>query len=133
MKSFITPIIAAVGIGSIGGCAPPAKAPEPQSAAATDASTGLLCVNLAQIRETKVVDDNTIDFILRSGDTLRNTLPYKCPSLGFEEAFTYSTSLTQLCSTDIIRVIHQGGGPQLGASCGLGKFVPYTPPAKPEE
>ncbi len=90
---------------------------------------GETCLSLASIRESRVIDDKTIDFIMNGGKIYRNTLPYACPSLGFEKAFGYSTSLSQLCSTDIIRVIHQGGGPRFGAGCGLGKFVPYTPPS----
>jgi len=88
------------------------------------------CVQLSRIREARVVDDRTIDFYLSSRQVLRNTLPNSCPQLGFERAFSYSTSLSQLCSVDIITVIIQGGGPIRGASCGLGPFVPYTPIAK---
>ena len=55
----------------------------------------------------------------------RNTLPNTCPRLGFEEAFTYETSLTQLCSTDIIYVLENFGGDlRRGAGCGLGEFIP---------
>ncbi len=85
------------------------------------------CVELNRIREARVVDDRTIDFYLSGRQVLRNTLPNACPQLGFEKAFTYSTSLSQLCSVDIITVVIQGGGPRTGASCGLGAFVPYTP------
>jgi len=67
-----------------------------------------------------------IDFVLHDGSVLRNRLPYACPQLGFERAFTYSTSLSQLCSVDIITVIVQGGGPSRGASCGLGQFTPIS-------
>ncbi len=88
------------------------------------------CVQLNRIREARVVDDRTIDFYLSSCEVLRNTLPNSCPGLGFERAFSYATSLSQLCSVDIITVIVQGGGPRRGASCGLGAFVPYTPVAK---
>jgi hypothetical protein len=84
------------------------------------------CVPLMQIRESRVMSDTIIDFHLRDGTVLRNQLPYSCPSLGFEKAFTYETSLSQLCSTDIITVLHQGGGPFRGASCGLGQFQPVT-------
>ena len=91
------------------------------------AATGPSCVELSRIRESKVIDDRTIDFVLRDGSVLRNTLPSSCPSLGFERAFTYKTSISRLCSVDIITVIMQGGGVRTGASCGLGKFVPYTP------
>jgi len=82
------------------------------------------CVQLQNIRETKVVDDRTIDFILRDGKVLRNNLPNSCPQLGFERAFSYRTSITQLCSVDIITVIQQSGGIRTGASCGLGQFTP---------
>lgn len=88
------------------------------------------CVELTRIREAKVVDDQTIDFVMVDGKILRNTLPYRCPQLGFERAFTYSTSISRLCRVDIITVINQGSGVRTGASCGLGDFVPYTPPAK---
>lgn len=119
--------------GLIAGCAatPPREQTQAQQRAAAPASPVAMaqpCVELAQIREARVVDDRTIDFHLRDGRTLRNQLPHACPSLGFERAFSYSTSLTRLCSTDIITVIHQAAGPRAGASCGLGQFAPYTPP-----
>jgi hypothetical protein len=82
------------------------------------------CLWLPQIRESRVRNDRTIDFYTRNGRVYRNVLPYSCPSLGIERAFSYATSLSQLCSTDIITVIHQGGGPIAGAKCGLGSFQP---------
>jgi hypothetical protein len=88
------------------------------------------CVQLQSIRETRVVDDKTIDFYMRDGRVLRNNLPGSCPQLGFERAFSYSTSISQLCNVDIITVIQQSGGIRRGASCGLGMFTPITPPAK---
>lgn len=88
------------------------------------------CVSLSAISEARVIDDSTIDFHMRDGTVLKNTLPHSCPSLGFEKAFTYATSLSQLCSVDIISVIQQSGGPQIGASCGLGKFVPTVVAAR---
>jgi len=91
------------------------------------------CVTLSQLRETRVIDDQTIDFIMRDGTVLRNTLPNRCPSLGFERAFSYSTSLNRLCNVDIITVITQGGGPRRGASCGLGMFVPVKPADTPAD
>ena len=103
---------------------PPAPAAAPPKAAAADTRS---CVDLARISEARVVDDRTIDFHMRDGTVLRNSLPNSCPSLGFEKAFTYSTSISRLCSTDIITVIHTGGGPRTGASCGLGQFVATTP------
>lgn len=80
------------------------------------------CIQLSSIDRTEVHDDYTIDFHMNGDRIYRNTLPNRCPSLGFEERFAYSTSLSQLCSTDIITVLHSDG--QRGTSCGLGQFLP---------
>ncbi len=84
------------------------------------------CIPLRSIRETRVRDDSTIDFYTNGGKIYRNTLPNSCPQLGFEESFSYATSLSQLCSVDIITVLQRGGGLTRGASCGLGQFVPVA-------
>lgn len=73
-----------------------------------------------------MVDDRTIDFYMSGREVLRNTLPDACQGLGIEKAFTYSTSLSRLCSVDVITVVQQSGGPRSGASCGLGNFAPYV-------
>ena len=67
-------------------------------------------------------DDQTIDFNMLCGDTYRNTLPNRCPSLGFEERFAYNSTTGQLCSVDVITVLYSDG--QRGAGCGLGSFLP---------
>ena len=85
-----------------------------------------MCLQLQDIRNTRVIDDQTIDFITRSGDVYRNRLPNSCPQLGFERGFTYATSITQLCSVDIITVLVQGQPMMRGASCGLGQFTPIS-------
>ena len=81
------------------------------------------CINRSQLRQTEVIDDQTIDFIMNNGDIYRNTLPSKCSGLGFEEAFSYRTSTSQLCNVDIIRVLDTTGGRlDTRAACGLGRF-----------
>jgi Family of unknown function (DUF6491) len=85
------------------------------------------CVDTVRIRSTTVIDDQTIDFRMTDGTVFRNTLPNRCPGLGFERAFSYSTSINRLCNVDIITVLNQGGGIRRGASCGLGMFVPVKP------
>ena len=70
-------------------------------------------------------DDRTIDFYMDGRKVYRNTLPNSCPQLGFEEKFSYSTSLSELCSVDIITVLHSPPVMR-GASCGLGEFQPIT-------
>jgi hypothetical protein len=118
---------------SLGACAP---APGTASGntghaanipAATSTGPAVTCIPITSIQESRVRDDWTIDFRVSGTKWYRNTLPYRCSSLGFERAFSYSTSLSQLCNVDIITVIRNGGGPQgpLG-SCGLGLFQPVT-------
>ncbi|MCP5399149.1 MAG: hypothetical protein H6921_07580 [Sphingomonas sp.] len=83
------------------------------------------CIMPSRIRSTHVRDDQTIDFEMNNGKIYRNTLPYSCPSLGFEERFSYKLSTSQLCSVDIIYVLHNyGGSLSQGAGCGLGQFQP---------
>ena len=91
--------------------------------AATSTGDAVDCVSLTRIRETRVHGDSTIDFHMGGGQVYRNTLPQSCPSLGFEERFAYKTSLSQLCSVDIITVL-QSPDLSRGPSCGLGKFQP---------
>ena len=129
--ALFTATIAALLAGCSANAPRTVAAPPPPPKNTEQVGSAEDCVDLSRIRESLVRDDRTIDFVLRSGSTLRNTLPAACPQLGFEKAFTYSTSINRLCSTDIITVIIQGGGVRTGASCGLGKFVPYTPIPKP--
>ncbi len=83
------------------------------------------CISLRNIRNTRIVNDRTIDFHMGGGKVYRNTLPYSCSSLVIEDRFSYRTSMSQLCDVDIIHVLHSyGGRMQEGAGCGLGKFQP---------
>jgi hypothetical protein len=89
------------------------------------------CIPINHIRETRVRDDSTIDFIGNGrGEMWRVTLPNPCPSLKAENRFSYETSLSQLCSTDIITVLYDYGGGATGltrgASCGLSQFTPIA-------
>lgn len=82
------------------------------------------CIQINTIRQTNVRDDRTIDFILNGNKVYRNTLPNSCPSLGFERRFMYRTSLSQLCSVDVVTVLYNSPNLMPGASCGLGEFQP---------
>lgn len=126
MKTKTLLVIAPLALGALSACQSEMDRQRPltKAPAATVVGPAEDCIPLASLSSSRVHDDYTIDFKVGSR-TYRNTLPNKCPSLGFEKAFTYSTSLTRLCSTDIIYVLRQGAG-QLdrGAGCGLGRFVP---------
>jgi len=105
----------------------------PAAAEQAAGKAGLNCIPLQRIQNTRVLDDQTILFELRGNETLVNRLPNRCPGLGFEKSFGYKTSISQLCSQDIIWVItHMGAGLDRGASCGLGKFEPYVAPETDE-
>jgi hypothetical protein len=105
--------------------AAPALAREHAVPAAKPAGEPADCVSISQIRSTQVRSDQVIDFEMQGGKVYRNTLPSSCPSLGFEQRFAYKTSISRLCSVDVITVL-QSPGVTPGPSCGLGKFVPVT-------
>jgi len=117
-------LVAAFAITAISGSALAAK-DRKAIPAATPSGKPLSCIPITQIRETRVYGDKTIDFHMSGGKVYRNTLPYDCNSLGFEERFSYKTSISQLCSTDIITVLRTPLSSS-GPSCGLGQFQPVT-------
>ncbi len=96
-----------------------------QEAKIKPAGEAVRCLNLRSIRYTRVRDDQTIDFYTSGNKVYRNKLPYACNGLGFEESFSYATSLSQLCSVDIITVLRTSTGIP-GPSCGLGQFQPIS-------
>ena len=117
------PLIAALALIAI--AAPGAAKDRNQVPAAVPDGKPESCISTNRIRASHVHGDSVIDFEMNGGKVYRNTLPYSCPSLGFEERFAYKTSINQLCSTDIITVL-QSPGISRGASCGLGMFQPVT-------
>ncbi len=105
--------------------ASPAIAKKREMPAATSTGAAVDCITISQIRESRVRSDSVIDFRTGGNKWYRNTLPNSCPALGFEERFSYRTSLNQLCSVDTIAVLQTFGSHlQEGPRCGLGKFQP---------
>ena len=108
--------------------APAVAAPEtPAPGAAPETRS---CLALASIRGTQVVNARTVDFILRDSSVWRSRLPFECPQLGIERAFSYQTGMSQLCKQDVITVIQMTGGQPLNTRCGLGEFVRQPPKTK---
>jgi hypothetical protein len=118
MHKFALTVLALGAMTSVAGARDGNAVPD-----ATPVGDAVSCVQLRNIQSTRVHGDSVIDFHMNGGKVYRNTLPNSCPSLGFEERFLYKTSLSQLCSVDIITVLQSPGLSQ-GASCGLGKFQP---------
>jgi hypothetical protein len=125
-KTLFVTGLAMLGMAAIVDGAATARPLKPaQEAMIKPAGKPVSCIPIVQIRETRVRDDQTIDFYTNGRKVYRNRLPHSCPSLGLEEKFMYKTSLSSLCSTDIITVLTSPGISR-GASCGLGEFQPVT-------
>ena len=117
--------ICGLAIAALGACAEVEREPDIRAPEARVTGEPVSCLSLSRIRNQIVHDDYTIDFETTGGQLYRNTLPNRCPRLGFEKAISFSTSINRLCRNDIISVLDtSGGGLSRGASCGLGDFVP---------
>jgi hypothetical protein len=118
-----TPVLLALAIAAA--AAPGAARDRNMVPDATPDGKPQSCIPITQIRESLVRNDHVIDFRTGGNRYYRVTLPQSCPGLGFERRFSYETSLSQLCSTDIITVLYQAPVMR-GASCGLAAFQPVT-------
>ena len=116
-------LIAAAAAATLAGCGPTRADIADQRALAEARAIGapVECIALSSIRNTRVRDEQTIDFYTNGRRVFRNTLPESCPLLGFERRFTYKTSTSQLCSIDVVNVITTTGR---GPTCRLGMFQP---------
>jgi hypothetical protein len=92
-----------------------------------------ICLSVAQIDHTEVMNDSAIIFVMKDGKTYTNAMPMPCPSLVMENGFTYLNDVPQVCSnSQTIRVARSGN------FCELGQFTPFqaapkmpeVPPAK---
>lgn len=125
--AYRTILLAAAAAWPLAACTePPEREREIRAPAIEVAGEPVNCIQTSRIQNTVVHDDYTIDFEMAGDTVYRNTLPNRCFSLGFEERFAHQSTTGQLCSVDIITVLHSDG--VRGASCGLGPFLPvrYT-------
>ena len=85
------------------------------------------CLKTYLIRNTKVIDENTLDFTMVDGETYRNNLLSRCVGLKFH-GFVYATRIDEICDDlQSIRVL------ETGAVCRLGAFSKVEPaPAPPK-
>lgn len=89
------------------------------------------CVPLRYLRDSKIIDDQTIFFKGIGKKGYINRMPNRCARLSFEERFMYSTSIAQLCKAEIITVLDSFG--RQWGSCGLGQFEEYEKKSKAEK
>ncbi|MET0378836.1 MAG: DUF6491 family protein [Spongiibacteraceae bacterium] len=87
------------------------------------------CLQIVQIKNTRIIDDQNIVFETRGRQFYNNHLPRKCPGLKSSDKFRYKTSQSVLCNVDIITVLVGSGSSMMdGATCGLGSFTPTQDP-----
>lgn len=125
-RNTLNSALTLTGFAALASCAPVGEPQEfvSEAPAARVVGEAERCINVSQLRNTKVHDDRTIDFKV-GRRTYRNTLDRSCPRLGFEESITYDVHGGQLCRPEIIYVLESfGSGLQRGVGCSLGDFVP---------
>ena len=89
------------------------------------------CVPLRSLRDSTIIDDQTIFFKSIGKKGYINRLSHKCPRLASEERFMYSTSISSLCRMEIITVLDSFG--RQWGSCGLGEFEEMEKLSKAEK
>lgn len=128
----VSALVAVLGLSGCARTGAPGEQFVSKAPAATVVGEPVNCVQTNLIHDTRVWDDRTIDFVMVGGTRYRNTLPGRCPNLGFDQRFAYKTATNSLCSIDTITVLPTGSSIP-GPTCGLGKFVPVklaTPAAR---
>jgi hypothetical protein len=86
------------------------------------------CLSAAQIDRTRVIDDQTILFVMRNDRAYVNLLSRKCPGLAQQSRFSYEVTVGRLCGVDTITVLEQWAGRlEPGFTCRLGDFHPVSP------
>lgn len=83
------------------------------------------CISTMQIRSIRVIDDRTIDFETTGRRAFRNTLPFRCTGLTFNNSIRHNSRTSQLCSFNTFTINSPGSGPR-GGACRLGQFTPMT-------
>jgi hypothetical protein len=116
-----------VGFGTLGAIGALLAAAATDVAAQDQANNVVqTCIYQPNIDHTKILDDRTILFFMRTHVTYQNILPEQCYSLYQEKRFTYgSASMHRLCAGNLIMVLTDltPGSMSRGSSCKLGLFV----------
>ena len=86
------------------------------------------CVNIRRIRRTRIVDDRNMLFYMPGRTVYHNILRQPCNGLEREGRFSYQVATGNLCTGDLIFVLHDDafGGLRQGPACSIGAFHPIT-------
>jgi hypothetical protein len=92
------------------------------TASLSPALAATTCLDVRQIRDTKVTDVSTIYFEMRDRKVYRNALPNPCNQLKFS-AFGWHARSGDICDGQSIRL-------DRGGACVLGDFTPVPESSK---
>jgi hypothetical protein len=86
----------------------------------------LSCLQTVLIKDSYVLDDQTILFETDHGVVYINRLPASCHGLKVADGYSYDTSIDKLCKQGIIRLLESSYGAT--NACGLGEFIEMKGP-----
>lgn len=87
-----------------------------------DPDAGVRCLQIAQIRSSRIIDSQTLEFRVTGNRTYLNVLPNRCPGMRKNQPFAYRTGQSTLCNLDLITLLEPGLGMRSMGRCGLGLF-----------
>lgn len=88
------------------------------------AGTPVDCINLRDIRSSKIVDRTAIVYQMNNGVVYVNRPKTGAESLDWDDVLVTDTHSSQLCSIDTVK-LYDTGIRSVTGWVGLGKFVPY--------
>jgi hypothetical protein len=110
---------AALGAAVFGGRAAADTDDEPPAAKS--------CLYESELRRTTVLDDRTILFTTRDGQTYSNSLPQQCPMMRSNSILNYTVEQRRICAGSMFQLlVNYGFGLTPGVVCALGLFVPIS-------
>ena len=100
----------------------------PGAAIADEADEGAPrnCVPTRRLKNTAVIDDKNILFVMIGDQIYHNELPRQCSGLARAGTFTYGTIAGNVCRQDTIQVLRANSDIP-GRTCSLGVFRPVAP------
>ena len=117
MRLLLPIVLASLAVSAPAG---PAMADQAQSEGTRN------CVPTRRLKNTAVIDDKNILFVMIGDKIYHNELPRQCSGLAQSGSFTYGTMVGNVCRQDTIQVLRPNSDLP-GRTCSLGVFRPVAP------
>lgn len=95
-----------------------------KAVAGRTAGTPVDCINLRDIRSSKIIDRTAIVYEMNNGVKYVNRPRTGAETLDWTDVLVTETTLSQLCSIDTVK-LYDTGIRSVTGWVGLGEFVPY--------